>query len=275
MSNRIHVALISKVFTGPTAEQDLKQTLLQARDLGAEWALLPELPLNEWSPAERTPQEADAEPIGGSRTQIQREAAAQAGVGLIGGILSKDDQGLRRNTALVISPSGDLLGTFSKIHLPDEPGFWECDHYVPGTTLSPIFNAGNFGFGVQICSDINRIQGSQILAHHGALAVMNPRATEAATYERWRHSFFATALTCCCYVLSANRPAPEQGVLLGGASICVSPLGDVLVEDTDEILVAELDRAVVEEAKTRYPGYLPVYAEMYAQGWREQPEIIP
>lgn len=275
MSNKIRVALISKVFTGSTTEQDLKQTLLQARDLGAEWALLPELPLNEWSPAEKTPNDADAEPIGGTRTQIQMEAAACAGVGLIGGILSKDSEGVRRNTALVISPRGELLGTFSKMHLPNEPGFWECDHYVPGTKLSPIFNAASFGFGVQICSDINRIQGSQILAHHGALAVMNPRATEAATYDRWRHTFFAVALTCCCYVLSVNRPAPERGVLLGGASICVSPLGEVLLEDTNDILVAELDRAVVEEAKTRYPGYLPVFAEMYAQGWRERPEVIP
>ena len=122
-------------------------------------------------------------------------------------------------------------------------------------------------FGVQICSDINRPEGSHLLGALGAEAIFNPRATERQTYPRWRVVFIANALTSTAYVLSVNRPAPEQGVLIGGPSIAVAPDGEVLVETTDPVALVRLERSRVERARREYPGYLPVRADLYARGW--------
>jgi predicted amidohydrolase len=99
--------------------------------------------------------------------------------------------------------------------------------------------------------------------------VLAPRATEERTYQRWKVVFRAIGLTACCYVLSVNRPDPEEGVLIGGPSIAVDPAGEVLLETTDRIGIVTLESRVVTEARTAYPGYLPIRAGLYADAWRE------
>ena len=84
--------------------------------------------------------------------------------------------------------------------------------------------------GVQLCSDINRPEGTHLLGAQGAMATLNPRATEEATYQRWKVVFRANAMTSACYVLSVNRPYPEQGVPLGGPSV---PVGSCSAGDAD------------------------------------------
>jgi N-carbamoylputrescine amidase len=123
--------------------------------------------------------------------------------------------------------------------------------------------------GVQICSDNNRPEGVHLLGAQGAIAVVNPRASEERTYQRWKTVWRANALTSCCYVLSVNRPHPESGVLLGGPSIAVDPNGEVLVETTDTIALVTVDAKVVTDARRAYPGYLPVSARLYADAWDE------
>ena len=88
--------------------------------------------------------------------------------------------------------------------------------------------------------------------------VVNPRATEERTYQRWKTVLRANALTSCCYVLRVNRPHPEGGVLIGGPSMAVDPNGEVLVETTDTLALVTLDAKVVTDARRAYPGYLPV-----------------
>ena len=114
----------------------------------------------------------------------------------------------------------------------------------------------------------NRPAGSHLLAAAGAEVVINPRATEAATFERWKTVFVATALTTGAYVLSVPRPRPEFGVPLGGPSFAVSPTGEILAETTDRVALVTLQRRVVEEARRRYPGYLATRADLYADAWR-------
>src|SRR5690606_7130418 len=108
-----------------------------------------------------------------------------------------------------------------------------------------------------------------ILGAQGAMAVLNPRATEERTYQRWKAVFRANALTACCYVLSVNRPYPEEGVLLGGPSVAFDPNGELLLETTDTIALVTLDVGVVAESRRRYPGYLPIRARLYADAWDE------
>jgi predicted amidohydrolase len=161
------------------------------------------------------------------------------------------------------------VATYEKLHLPEEPGFWETSHYEPGTEAPGRIDTFGLPVGVQICSDINRPEGSHLLGAQGAMAVLAPRASEERTYQRWKVVFRANALTSCSYLVSVNRPHPEEGVLIGGPSVAVDPNGQVLVETTDPLAVVTLDAGVVRRARIAYPGYLPVRARLYADAWRE------
>jgi N-carbamoylputrescine amidase len=267
---RLTVALVSEVFWEPDGLGRLAERLDQCVERGADVALLPELPLNPWRPATREAADEDAEPMDGPRALAQGSAAQQAGIGLVGGIIHRDSEtGRRTSRALVFDRSGELVATYEKLHLPEEPGFWETSHYEPGTAPPERIDGFGMPIGVQICSDTNRPEGSHLLGAQGVQAILIPRATEERTYQRWKIVFRANAMTSGSYVLSVTRPDPEAGVLIGGPSIAVDPNGTVLVETTDQVAIVTLESRAVSAARSAYPGYLPVRARLYADAWRE------
>jgi N-carbamoylputrescine amidase len=266
---KLTVALISEVFWQPDGAVRLRERLGEAVDRGADLAVLPELPLNRWSPSTKEPRDEDAEGMDGERARTQGEAAAEAGIGLVGGIIHRDADGRRTSRALVFDGSGNLAATYEKLHLPEEEGFWEASHYEPGTEAAQRIDTFGVPIGVQLCSDMNRPEGTHLLGAQGVIATINPRASEERTYQRWKTVWKANAMTSCCYVLSVNRPHPEDGVLIGGPSVAVDPDGQVLVETTDTMAVVTLQANVVADARRGYPGYLPVRARLYADAWAE------
>lgn len=264
------MALVSEVFWEPDGLGRLAERLDQCAGRGADLAVLPELPLHPWRPATKEPVDEDAEPMDGPRAKALASAAREAGIGVVGGIIHADPEtGRRTSRVLVFDRSGELVGTYEKLHLPEEPGFWETSHYEAGTAAPQPIDAFGVRVGVQVCSDTNRPEGSHLLGAKGAEAILIPRATEERTYQSWKFVFRANALTSCTYVLSVNRPDPEKGVLIGGPSIAVDPNGNVLLETTDQIAVVTLESRVISEARTDYPGYLPVRARLYADAWSE------
>lgn len=264
------LALIADVFYQEDGPERLIAHLEQAKAAGAELALLPELPLNPWSAATQHQLDEDAEAPLGPRHQIQAEAAAQVGIGLIGGAIVRDPQTNQRyNTALVFDATGKLLATYQKTHIPEEEGFWESSHYQPGTAAPQRIDGFALPLGVQICSDNNRPQGCQLLGAQGAQLVVCPRATEAATYPIWRPIFVANALTTSTFVASVNRPAPEQGVPIGGPSIVVDPRGRMILESNQTVSTILLDSEVCQEARQAYPGYLDIRCDLYASAWAD------
>jgi predicted amidohydrolase len=266
---KLTVALISEVFWEADGAARLQDRLAEAAERGADLAVLPEIPLNPWRPSTKVALEEDAEVEGGTRTQTMSMAAQRAGIGLVGGIINRDPAGRRTSRVLVFDRGGDIVARYEKLHLPEEPGFWETSHYEPGTEPPHRIDAFGMPVGVQICSDNNRPEGSHLLGAEGTEAILIPRATEERTYQRWKVVFRANALTSGAYVLSVNRPAPEDGVLIGGPSIAVDPNGGVLLETTDAIGIVTLDSAVIRKARVDYPGYLPVRARLYADAWEE------
>lgn len=266
---KLAVALISEVFWEPDGPVRLEQRLAEAADRGADLAVLPEIPLNSWSPATKDARDDDAEPMGGRRVQAQAAAAANAGIGLIGGIIHRSDNARRTSRAIAIDASGATVGSYDKLHLPEEEGFWETSHYESGDEPPHPIDAFGVPIGIQLCSDVNRPEGTHLLGAQGVVATISPRATEEATYQRWKTVFIANAMTSCCYVLSVNRPHPENGVQIGGPSVAIGPRGEVLAETTDRMAIVTLDMDAVREARRGYPGYLPVRAKVYARGWRE------
>ena len=263
------VALINDVFYDDPEGKRLGMRLNEAKQQGAELAVLPELPLNPWSPAHQTPLAEDAEPPGGPRHQRQAAAAAAAGVALLGGVIRHDPgTGRRHNTALLFDASGGLAGAYQKLHLPEEEGFWETSHYEPGLEPPRIMEGLGPALGVQLCSDTNRLVGVQLLAAQGVEIVLAPRATPGSTYPRWRLVYRAAAVTSAAYVVSVNRPRPEAGVPLGGPSLVVGPDGTVLLETEDPVSVITLDVSMVGRMRQEYPGYLAFPVSVYAEGWR-------
>jgi len=265
----LSLAIITEVYPDPPAWELLPAALAEAKALGAELAVLPEIPLNPWSPASKAPLDEDAEDVYGPRQKALSAAAAETGVAVLGGAIIRDpDTGVRHNTALLYGASGSCLARYKKIHLPAEEGFWETSHYEPGHEPPTVVSGLPMKVGFQVCSDVNRTTGFQLLGAMGAEVVLVPRCTPPQTYERWKLVLRANAVTSGCYVISSNRPAPTPDGLIGGPSIAISPTSEVLLETTDPLSVVTLSREVLEAARADYPGYLKVYPEVYARGWR-------
>lgn len=263
------VALVTEVFHADPGGESLREHLREARDMGADLAVLPELPLNGWAPATRIPRDEDAEPVDGPRQATMADAAAAVGIGLLGGAIVIDPEtGERHNTALLYGATGTCLARYRKIHLPEEEGYWETSHYVPGDAAPEVIEGLPLRLGIQICSDVNRPQGFQLLAAQRVEAVLAPRATPPETFERWRMVLRANAVMSGAYVVSVNRPRGEGGASIGGPSLAIAPSGEVLAEVSDPVHVVTLERTVVAEATAEYPGYLKCFPEIYAEGWR-------
>ena len=183
--DNLSIAMISDVFVGEESKDRLLTCLMNAKGQGADLAVLPEIACNPWSPATKESRGEDAEDLGGERCQMQSNAAKEVGIGLVGAAILKEDEN-RYNTCLFWDEQGELLGTYQKHHIPEEEGFWETSHYTQGTEGFPVFHFHGFNIGIQICSDMNRPQGSHLLAAQGADVIVGPRSTELATYDKWR-----------------------------------------------------------------------------------------
>jgi predicted amidohydrolase len=262
------LALITELFHEDTGGTRLLERLCQAKEGGAVLAVLPELPLNAWAPATRQVREEDAEPPKGPRHWRLSEAARKAEIGVMGGAIVQDPAtGQRHNTALVFNARGDLTGSYRKAHLPEEEGFWETSHYRPGDQPPEIVHGFAMHLGIQICSDVNRPEGSHLLGAMGAEIILAPRATPRTSTERWLLVMRANAITSGLFVVSTNRPGPEGGVSIGGPSVVIAPDGELLVQSEEPLAIARLERARLARARQEYPGYLPVRAVLYADGW--------
>ena len=179
-SDSLTLALVSEIFS---TEDELVSCLEAARNQGADLVVLPELPLNKWSPATKKARIDDAESSGGWRKTIQCNAARRAGVAVLGGVIRVTSDGRRINLALLISAQGTIVGTSAKHVLPDEEGFWECDHYEPVEDPPQVIEFLGAKVGIQICSDANRPTAAQLLAAQGAHMILAPRANQYVFVE--------------------------------------------------------------------------------------------
>lgn len=263
----MRIALVTEVFFEDPDGAALRAHLTEAVAGGAGLAVLPELPMNAWAPYSKTARDEDAEEFDGPRQRAMASAAAAAGIALLGGAIVRDADGTRHNTAVLYDAQGMRVASYCKVHLPEEEGYWETSHYDPGTEPPEVIGGFELALGLQICSDVNRPQGFQLLAAQGAQVVLAPRATPPDTYARWRMVLRANAVMSGTYVVSVNRPRPEATTEIGGASLAIAPDGTVLCETTEPVAVVDLSREVWEATARDYPGYLRRFADLYASGW--------
>ena len=268
----LHLALIAKTF--PTESNELDKTLKIAKEKGGEVALLPECPAQTWIAATKNISDTDAEPMGGPRETRQAAAARSAEIALLGGSIEICKEGNRLNTAVFWDSKGNEKLRYSKMHIPDEPGFREAAHYNPSGARIRCTEHAGWRIGVQICSDNQRPTGCQMLAALGCDLILNPRATERTFLETWITIWRANAITTGCWIASVNRPEPESGVPLGGPSVLIDPFGKVQMFD-DPLTVVSLERQRVLDARRSYPGYLAIPSDSYANLWKEIPPRQP
>jgi hydroxyacylglutathione hydrolase len=290
----IRVALLRKVFVkqaeGPSQTERLSEALLEASALGASVVVLPELPMDEWYPRIKACQQAThevcEEGLADERIVAMSESARCAGVVLVGGALVRasslpshlrdnvtcpEELNSVRNVTLIFDHKGDLVNTHMKRHLPREEGFWEGSHFeaAPGGPSVMRGVVPGLVMAVQTCSDIMR-PSAHSLAALGAGLLLNPRATEAASSQKWQRIVSGIAATTAAYVISVPRPVKEGTLDLGGDAFAISPTGDLITSSADSLSVCDVDLLALGRARAlNYPGYLDIHAEEYAVAWQQ------
>ncbi len=199
-----------------------------------------------------------AEPVeGGPTVTVLSALAKKHSMVIVAPVYELAQNGGRYNTAAVIDADGKLLGKYRKVHVPNRPqGSAEQFYFEHGDLGFPVFDTAYCKLGVYICYDRHFPEGWRALALNGAQYIVNPSATVAGTSQyAWKLEQPAAALANDVYIGAINRVGTEAPWNLGrfyGSSYFVSPRGEIIAqasEDKDELLVADMDLALIEETR--------------------------
>jgi len=223
-----------------------------------------------------------AEPIPGPSTEALAAAAQQHQVVIVGSLFERRDAGVYHNTAVVLDADGSLLGTYRKMHIPDDPLYFEKYYFTPGDQGYRCFDTRYGRIGVLVCWDQWYPEGARLTALQGAKVLFYPTAigwhpSEKAQYgtaqrDAWQTIQRAHAIANGVYVAVVNRvghEGPSEGGLeFWGSSFVSDPFGVVLSEasnNKEEILVAECDLAHLESVRRNWPFLRDRRIDSYGQ----------
>jgi N-carbamoylputrescine amidase len=171
-------------------------------------------------------------------------------------VYEREFAGVYYNTAAVIDADGTYLGKYRKNHIPHTAGFWEKFFFKPGNLGYPVFDTRYAKVGVYICYDRHFPEGARLLGLGGAEIVFNPSATVAGLSQYlWKLEQPAHAVANGYFMGCINRVGIEPPWEIGryyGSSYFVDPRGNTLTqgsEDKSELVVAEMDFAMIEEVR--------------------------
>ncbi|HEV3040713.1 MAG TPA: nitrilase-related carbon-nitrogen hydrolase [Candidatus Angelobacter sp.] len=213
----------------------------------------------------------------GPTIKLMQKVAAKHRMVIVVPIYEKEMTGLYYNTAAVIDADGKYLGKYRKHHIPQvAPGFWEKFYFTPGDTGYLTFATQYARIGVYICYDRHFPEGARILGLNGAEIVFNPSATVAGLSEYlWELEQPSHAVANGYFVGALNRVGTEAPWNIGefyGKSYFCNPRGKIIAQasrDKDEVLVADLDLAMIAEVRNvwqffrdrRPDSYRPLVAQ--------------
>lgn len=203
-----------------------------------------------------------AESIPGPTTELFQAIAKKHGMAIVLPLYEQEMRGVFYNTAAVIDADGKYLGKYRKQHIPQVAGFWEKYFFRPGNGGYPVFQTAFAKVGVYICYDRHFPEGARCLGLNGAEIVFNPSATVAGLSQYlWKIEQPAHAVANGYYVGAINRVGTEAPWNIGkfyGTSYFVNPRGKIIAEaseDRDEVVVAELDLAMIDEVRQVWQFY--------------------
>jgi N-carbamoylputrescine amidase len=245
----------------------------EARAAGADVVCLPELYRTPYFCQKEDARLFDlAEPIPGPSTEALGQAAKQAGVVVVAPVFERRAAGLYHNSAAVIDATGEVAGLYRKMHIPDDPAFYEKFYFTPGDLGFRAFDTQKGRIGTLICWDQWYPEGARLTALQGAAVLFYPTAIGWHPHEKaqhgagqrdaWRTVQRGHAIANGVYVAVVNRvghevpPEGGPGLEFWGSSFVADPFGIVIAEassDREEILVATVDLARIEEVRRNWP----------------------
>jgi N-carbamoylputrescine amidase len=276
MSHSLTVALIQQCCSGDTAANLETQTrdIRRAATAGARLILLQELHNTLYFCQVEDPALCDlAEPIPGPTTERLGALAQELGVVIVASLFERRAAGLYHNTAVVLDTDGRIAGRYRKMHIPDDPGFYEKFYFTPGDLgFSPIDTAVG-RLGVLVCWDQWYPEAARLMALAGAELLLyptaigwnpdDPAAEQARQREAWITIQRAHAVANGMPVLACNRTGHEPdpsgqtaGIHFWGSSFIAGPQGEILAqaaEDAPQILTATIDLAHGEAVRRIWP----------------------
>ncbi|WP_406663101.1 carbon-nitrogen hydrolase [Gallaecimonas sp. GXIMD1310] len=271
----LNVGLVQHACTGDLAANMAKsiEGIRDAADSGAQLVVLQELHRSLYfCQTEETALFDLAEPIPGPSTEVLGALAKELGVVIVASLFEKRSTGLYHNTAVVLEKDGTLAGKYRKMHIPDDPGFYEKFYFTPGDLgFTPI--ATSVGkLGVLVCWDQWFPEAARLMAMAGAELLIYPTAIgwdprdDAAEQQRQRDAWVtvqrAHGVANGVPVIAVNRvgheadPAGGPGTLFWGNSFVAGPQGELLFEadsETELTIVVPVDMARSESVRRIWP----------------------
>ena len=208
-----------------------------------------------------------AESIPGPTTDRICQVAKENQVVIVAGVFERRTAGVFHNTAIVIETDGSILGTYRKMHIPDDPYFYEKFYFTPGDLGFQSFQTSVGNVGVCICWDqwfpeaarLTAMQGAEILVYPTAIGwqALEKEQFGAAQVDAWQTMMRSHAIANGVYVVAPNRVGVEQNIEFWGASFVVDPYGCVIAKagQEAETIQADCDLSLIETARTHWPFF--------------------
>ena len=269
------VALLQTSMTADPAENLAKavQGVADAAGRGAEVICLPELFRTLYIGQREDPSLFDlAEPIPGPSTEALGEAAKEHGIVVVASLFERRARGLYHNTAAVIDADGEIRGIYRKMHIPDDPAYFEKYYFTPGDLGFRAFDTRAGRIGTLVCWDQWYPEGARLTALQGADVLFYPTAIGWHPAEKdehgrqqldaWQTVQRAHAISNGCWVVAVNRVGHERlepgapGIEFWGHSFVADPFGVMVAEapeDEEALLVVDADPERIEEVRRNWP----------------------
>jgi N-carbamoylputrescine amidase len=207
-----------------------------------------------------------AETIPGPSTEALGKIAQDAKVVIVASLFEKRSAGVYHNTAVIIDADGSIAGKYRKMHIPDDPLYYEKFYFTPGDLGFPSFQTRYAKIGALVCWDqwfpeaarLATLGGAQILFYPTAIGWIpnEPRAVAQGQRNAWEVIQRSHAVANGVYVAAVNRVGREGKLRFWGNSFVAGPLGEIVARaggERDEILVAKCDLSKIEETRQSWP----------------------
>lgn len=219
-----------------------------------------------------------AEAIPGKTTEMFQTLAKELGIVIVASLFERQMAGLYYNTTAVIDADGSYLGKYRKMHIPDDPGYYEKFYFTPGDLGFKTFETKFGKIGVLICWDQWYPEASRLTAMKGADIIFYPtaigwareqdEATNNEQYYAWQTAQRAHAVANGVHTVTVNRTGWEGDMQFWGGSFVSNPFGTILYEashDKEENIVVEIDTDLTEHYRMHWPFFRDRRIDAYGE----------
>ncbi len=261
------------------------QAIRDAAAKGARLVCLPELFRSRYfCQSEDAAHFALAEAVPGPTTQRLARLVDELGITLIASLFEERTPGLYHNTAVVLDAGVGYLGKYRKMHIPDDPRYYEKFYFTPGDLGFKSFSTRAGNVGVLVCWDQWYPEAARLTALAGAQILFYPTAigwhpeerddVHSAQHDAWETAQRAHAIANGCYVVAVNRtgfepdPTGKGGIEFWGQSFVAAPDGSVVVRatrDKEEVILCELDMSSIGRQRVGWPFFRDRRIDAYGE----------